>query len=72
MGLLHASARVVAPTVFSLIFAKTVDKFRQTVFVCLAATFGVALVLSWFIRPHGMSSYFYASLKGKWQTNFES
>ena len=55
VGLLHASARVVAPTVFSLIFAKTVDKFRQTVFVCLAATFGVALVLSWFIRPHGMS-----------------
>ena len=56
VGLLHASARVVAPTVFSLIFAKTVDKFRQTVFVCLAATFGVALILSWFIRPHGMSS----------------
>ena len=56
VGLLHASARVVAPTVFSLIFAKTVDNFRQTVFVCLAATFGVALILSLFIRPHGMSS----------------
>ena len=56
VGLLHASARVVAPTVFSLIYAKTVGKFRQTVFVCLAATFGVALILSWFIRPHGMSS----------------
>ncbi len=55
VGLLHASARVVAPTVFSLIYAKTVGKFTQTVFVCLAATFGVAFVLSWFIRPHGMS-----------------
>ena len=56
VGLLHAFARVVAPTVFNLIFAKTVGKFRQTVFVCLAATFGVAFILSWFIRPHGMSS----------------
>ena len=56
VGLLHASARVVAPTVFSLIYAKTVDKFRQTVFVSLAATFGVALILSLFIRPHGMCS----------------
>ena len=65
VGLLHASARVVAPTVFSLIYAKTVDKFRQTVFVCLAATFGVALVLSWFIRPHGMSSIHYAFMKGE-------
>ena len=53
MGLLHASARVVAPTIFNLIYAKTVGKFTQTVFVCLAATFGVAFILSWFIRPHG-------------------
>lgn len=52
MGLLHASARVVAPTIFNLIYAKTVGKFTQTVFVCLAATFGVAFILSWFIRPH--------------------
>ena len=53
MGLLHASARVVAPTVFNLIYAQTVGKFTQTVFVCLAAMFGVAFLLSWFIRPHG-------------------
>lgn len=53
MGLLHASARVVAPTIFNLIYAGTVGKFTQTVFVCLAATFGVAFILSWFIRPHG-------------------
>lgn len=52
MGLLHASARVVAPTIFNLIYAKTVGKFTQTVFVCLAATFGVAFIMSWFIRPH--------------------
>lgn len=54
-GLLHALGRVVAPTIFNLIYALTVGKFTQTVFVCLAATFGVAFVLSWFIRPHGMS-----------------
>ena len=53
MGLLHASARVVAPTIFQLIYAKTVGSFPQTVFVCLAATFGVAFILSWFVRPHG-------------------
>lgn len=53
MGLLHALARVVAPTIFNLIYSITVAKCPQTVFIALAATFGVALVLSWFIRPYG-------------------
>lgn len=52
-GLLHALARVVAPTIFNLIYSLTVSKFKQTVFVCLAATFGVAFIISWFIKPHG-------------------
>ena len=56
MGLLHALARVVGPTIFNLIYSETVGKFTQTVFVCLAATFGLAFVLSWFIRPYGMLS----------------
>ncbi|KAK4949342.1 hypothetical protein LTR10_011960 [Elasticomyces elasticus] len=51
-GLLHALARVVAPTVFNAIYSATVGKFTQTVFVCLTATFGLAFVISWFIRPH--------------------
>lgn len=55
MGLLHASARVVAPTIFNLIYAATVGKFTQTVFICLAATFGVAFGLSWFLKPGGES-----------------
>ena len=55
MGLLHAAARVVAPTIFNLIYASTVGKFTQTVFVCLGATFGLAFTFSWFIRPHGKS-----------------
>lgn len=62
MGLLHGSARVVAPTIFNLIYAQTVGKFTQTVFVCLAATFGVAFVLSWFIRPHGKLQYPFSML----------
>ena len=53
MGLLHAIARVVAPIVFNIIYAKTVGGFAQTVLVCLAATFGLSFVISWFIRPHG-------------------
>ena len=52
-GLLHALARVVAPTVFNAIYSGTVGKFTQTVFVCLTATFGVAFFFSWFVRPGG-------------------
>jgi MFS family permease len=54
VGLLHALARVVAPTLFNLIYAETVVRGKpQIVFICLAATFGVAFIMSWFIRPHG-------------------
>ena len=54
VGFLHSLARVVAPTVFNLIYAATVVRGApQTVFICLAGTFGVAFLLSWFIRPHG-------------------
>lgn len=53
MGLLHALARVVAPTIFNSIYSVTVAKCPQTVFISLAAAFGVAFALSWFIRPYG-------------------
>ena len=53
MGLLHGLARVGGPTVFNLIYARTIATMPQAVFVCLAATFGMALLLSLFIRPHG-------------------
>ena len=53
MGLLHAMGRVVAPIIFNLIYAKTVGGFTQTVFVCLASSFGLAFIFSLFIRPHG-------------------
>ncbi|KAI4172464.1 MAG: hypothetical protein LQ343_003554 [Gyalolechia ehrenbergii] len=51
-GLLHALARVVGPVIFNSIYSATVGKFTQTVFVCLASTFFLAFVLSWFIKPH--------------------
>ncbi|KAL6705492.1 hypothetical protein ACN47E_006757 [Coniothyrium glycines] len=51
-GLLHAAARVVGPTIFNGIYSATVGTFRQTVFVCLTVTFGIAFVCSWFVRPH--------------------
>lgn len=55
VGLLHALARVIAPIVFSNIYALTVGEYPQAVFVSLTATFGLAFIASWFIRPHGKS-----------------
>lgn len=52
-GLLHALARVVCPLVFNLIYAQTVGRYAQAVFVVLAACFGVAFVASFGISPHG-------------------
>jgi MFS family permease len=54
-GLLHALARVVAPTLFNLIYSQTVGVFPQTVFVCLASVFVLAAIMSWFLKPNGMS-----------------
>lgn len=51
-GLLHALARVVAPTIFNLIYSLTVATYPQTVFVCLAAVFVLAFLMSLLIRSH--------------------
>lgn len=56
-GLLHALARVVAPTIFNLIYSLTVATYPQTVFVTLAAVFGVVFLMSLLIRPHGRLSH---------------
>ncbi|KAF2150688.1 major facilitator superfamily transporter [Myriangium duriaei CBS 260.36] len=50
-GLLHALARVVAPTIFNGIFSATAATFVQTVFVCLTATFVLAFAFSLFVKP---------------------
>ncbi|KAG0647000.1 Proton-coupled folate transporter [Hyphodiscus hymeniophilus] len=57
-GVLHALARIVCPAVFNLIYAGTVKKFPQAVFVVLASCFGVAFCVSWFIRPNGELLHF--------------
>ncbi|CAI7589657.1 unnamed protein product [Penicillium bialowiezense] len=51
-GLLHALARIVAPTIFNLIYSMTVATMPQTVFVALAVVFAVAFFMSLFIQPH--------------------
>ncbi|KAF1987974.1 MFS general substrate transporter [Aulographum hederae CBS 113979] len=51
-GLLHALARVIAPTIFNALYSVTVGKFTQAVFVLLTATFAVAFGFSLFVRPH--------------------
>lgn len=49
-ALLHSLARVVAPTVFNLIYAYTVSTFPQAVFVCLGATFALGVGCSVFLK----------------------
>ncbi|KAF2259639.1 hypothetical protein CC78DRAFT_620863 [Lojkania enalia] len=41
-----------APVIFNAVFAATMGRFTQTVFVCLAITFGAAFVISWFLKPN--------------------
>lgn len=53
MALLHAFARIIAPTFFGIIYALTVGKFSQAVFVILTGIFGLAWLVSWGIRPGG-------------------
>lgn len=52
-GLLHSLARIISPTIFNLIYSKTVGTLPQTVFIALASCFVLAFLASWFIRPNG-------------------
>lgn len=51
-GLLHAIARVVTPSVFNLLYARTVRYAPQTVFVCFAAMFFLGNLAALGIRKH--------------------
>lgn len=53
LGLLHALARVISPTIFNIIYSLTVGKFTPAVFVCLGSLFVVVFVMSWFLKPGG-------------------
>ncbi|KAE8154142.1 major facilitator superfamily domain-containing protein [Aspergillus avenaceus] len=51
-GLLHAVARVIAPSLCSFIYSVTVGTFPKTVFILLSATFGIAFCSTFYIQPH--------------------
>lgn len=51
MGLLHSLGRAIGPLVFTGIYAATVGIFPQAYFLLLAVCFGIAWIISWFIRP---------------------
>jgi len=53
MGLLHAIARVIGPTLFMGIYAATVGTLPQAYFFILTLMFGVAWGISWLVRPGG-------------------
>lgn len=52
IGMLHALARVLGPVMFNGLYAATVEKFPQAIFVLLASIFAVALTSAFFVRPH--------------------
>ncbi|KAI1659997.1 MFS general substrate transporter [Daldinia decipiens] len=52
IGLLHALGRVIAPALFNGVYAATVETFPQAFFVLLASMFGLAILGSFFVRPH--------------------
>lgn len=54
IGLLHSLARVISPIIFNGLYAATLSTFPQAFFVLLTAVFSLALVASFFVRPHGM------------------
>jgi len=62
-GLLHALARVVAPTIFNLIYSQTVGLYAGIVFICLASVFVLVFIISWFLKPHGEFPLLYPSFR---------
>ncbi|KAH7328137.1 major facilitator superfamily domain-containing protein [Stachybotrys elegans] len=52
MGFMHAIGRVVSPIFFNSLYAATVDKFPQAIFVLLGSLFVGSLLASFVIKPH--------------------
>lgn len=66
LGLLHALARIICPTIFNLIYSKTVGTLPQAVFMALASCFVVAFSASWLIRPNGRSPILFSMIYVQW------
>jgi MFS family permease len=52
IGLLHALSRVVAPLIFNGIYALTVERFPQAIFVTMTSLFALVLAASFLLRPN--------------------
>ncbi|KAL2761166.1 hypothetical protein ACRALDRAFT_2039639 [Sodiomyces alcalophilus JCM 7366] len=52
IGTLHCFSRILGPIAFNSLYAATVGKFDQAIFVLLAALFGVAFLASLMVKPH--------------------
>lgn len=68
IGTLHCLSRIVGPIAFNSLYAATVGKFDQAIFVLLLTLLCVAFLASLAVRPHG--SYTYATvaqLNGQWK-----
>lgn len=61
IGQLHALSRVFAPILFNGLYSATVKKFPQAFFVLLSTLFGLVLLASLLVRPHGESCVYHGS-----------
>ncbi|KAM0323466.1 hypothetical protein ACHAQA_008745 [Verticillium albo-atrum] len=52
IGLLQALSRIVGPIAFNSLYAVTVGKFDQAIFVLLVCLFSLAFMVTWLIRPN--------------------
>ncbi|KAI5291370.1 hypothetical protein KEM54_005126 [Ascosphaera aggregata] len=52
IGLLHSLSKAVVPTIFSLLYSKTVGIFPQAIYVALMVIAASSLCLSLFLKPH--------------------
>lgn len=53
VGLLHALARVLSPLAFSGVYWATLATYPQAIFVLLVGLYGLSLLGSLLVRPHG-------------------
>lgn len=53
VGMLNALLRIAGPVLFNGVYAMTVKSFPQAVFVMLLCMFGLGLMATFVVRPHG-------------------
>ncbi|OGM50932.1 hypothetical protein ABOM_000723 [Aspergillus bombycis] len=62
MGLLHALARIIAPTLFNLTYSLTVATCPQAVLMFLTVVFGLMFCMSLLVQPYGTLSIIYVKI----------